>query len=478
MLCVTASAKTSVELLRVLKEAAKQLEDRRVNFLLEFRLDPLDHISDDLKSFIAQQAHRAIICLRSKNSGGYYEGNESERIEILNSLLVINPAWVDLEADTDFEKLKCGATKRIVSVHQFSGTLETFSDTIRALDRKDFEAIKGAMNLNDAAENQTLLELAQALKTPHVIIGMGEAGLASRLRYRHFGSLWTYVSASETTGTAAGQPTLKRALEFGLPQSADHGFIALLGDERIRNSKGPFVYNRLFRKKNLPWSYIPMPTLEPQKTLELAKKLGAIGASVTIPHKETLAHNLPCDSKAKIGATNTIAIRPDSSVLASNTDIEGFSIPLARARVSKNWRCLVLGAGGAAQAAVEACRQLQIIPIVAARNIEKTAQKYPGIQIIPWEKRNSVEAEILINTTPLGGQDSAVWPTNIPLNKILVFDCAISPQESLLLKHAREEGAQTISPLEMWAVQGVRQMHTILGIAFEEEELIEECSML
>jgi 3-dehydroquinate dehydratase/shikimate dehydrogenase len=476
MLCITASANTSAELLQLLKTASKQLEDGRENYLLEFRLDSVDHISVDLRAYIAQQAHRAIICLRSKNAGGSFDRSEQERIEILNSLLILKPAWVDLEVDTDFEKLTHGNTKRIVSVHRFSGTLEAFSDAIRGLDQKGFDAIKGAMLLTDTAENQTLLELAQSLKTPHVVIGMGEAGLVSRLRYRHFGSLWTYASASETTATAAGQPSLKRALEFGLPRSADHSFIALLGDERIRYSKGPYVYNRLFRKKNLPWSYIPMPTNSPKKTLELAQKLGAIGASVTIPHKETLAHEIPCDNKAKIGATNTIAIRPNSTMLASNTDIEGFSVPLTRARVSKNWKCLILGAGGAAQAAVEACRQLELIPIIAARNMEKSMEKHKNILVIPWEKRTDVEAEVLINTTPLGGQDPSVWPTNHPLNKILVFDCAVSPEESLLLKRAREEGARSISPLEMWAVQGVRQMHTILGIAFEEEDLINECS--
>jgi shikimate dehydrogenase len=274
--------------------------------------------------------------------------------------------------------------------------------------------------------------------------------------------------------TAPGQPTLARALELGLPNSADCAFIGLIGDERIRHSKGTFVYNRLFRQKLLPWSYIPLPTIHPLETIALAKKLGAIGASATIPHKEVLAHNFPCDKKAAIGATNTLKFLPSGNILASNTDIAGFAIPLIRAEAKRRWTCLILGAGGAARAAVEACHQLGLKPIIAARDVEKALRIFQNISVVPWESRTKINSEILINTTPLCGSNLDLWPDSKPINKCIVFDCAVSPEVSQLITKAKQEGAITINSTDMWIVQGIRQMHLILGIAFEESELREQ----
>lgn len=473
MLCVTAATSDPEQLIKELENASQKLQERNINHLIEFRLDAVEAITDSLKQYISRNANRAIVCMRPQRAGGFYQGEESSRIAILEEVIGIKPSWVDIEADA-MHQLRNTTIQRIVSIHDFVGNFELFSKSMRSLDNMGLCAIKGAVAVSDSAQNRDLLTLATSLKTQHVIIGMGEAGLITRARYRHFKSLWTYVAASENLETAGGQPTLLRALELGLPSSSDHGFIALVGDDRISHSKGKTVYNRIFRQKLLPWSYISLPTLHPLETITLARELGAIGASVTIPYKEVLAQNFACDEKASIGATNTLMFRPGGATLASNTDIEGFKIPLLRAAVKKKSTCLILGAGGAARAAVEACKQLGIKPIISARNLDKAKSGFPSISVEPWERRAHIHAEVLINTTPLCGTCEDLWPNSMPINKKIVFDCAVSSDTSFLITKGKEEGSITINSVDMWVVQGVLQMHAILGIAFEESELREQ----
>ncbi len=72
--------------------------------------------------------------------------------------------------------------------------------------------------------------------------------------------------------------------------------------------------------------------------------------------------------------------------------------------------------------------------------------------------------DAVVHATPLG-----MWPNTeacffdgaIPAD--LVFDLVYTPQETLLLKHAAEQGKATITGLEMFLEQAARQFQLFTG---------------
>jgi shikimate dehydrogenase len=93
------------------------------------------------------------------------------------------------------------------------------------------------------------------------------------------------------------------------------------------------------------------------RALDGLRTLGIRGANLTLPHKE-LAMGL-VDTvdplAARVGAINTV-VNDRGRLNGYNTDVAGFSAALRSVHSDgpRGWRCLVLGAGGAARAVVAA----------------------------------------------------------------------------------------------------------------------------
>ena len=122
----------------------------------------------------------------------------------------------------------------------------------------------------------------------------------------------------------------------------------------VEHSLSPIMHNAAFEALQMrDWHYDAMSI--PPDILRLGlrepKNHGYIGINVTVPHKEAIMEFVRPDDKARaIGAVNTVDFR---SNIGTNTDADGLigdlyahQIPLSGERV------LVLGAGGAARAAV------------------------------------------------------------------------------------------------------------------------------
>ena len=267
--------------------------------------------------------------------------------------------------------------------------------------------VKVAVTVEDAADCSRLLQTSRTFGRPLVLVAMGPAGMVCRARYPQFGSLWTYVFAEDTDATAPGQLSLNQALELGLPESATKPFMALVGGPQIIHSPGPKVYNRLFRSRGLDYSYLLAITKRPEATFALLKELGALGVSVTMPHKAAAFQFGRPDQKANdAGVANTLRFT-GTEVLATNTDIEGVAGPLRQALESRygtrakanSRKVLLLGDGGAARAARLACLSLGLPYVVSSISEECARAMGADISFVPWEQRATVQAPILINAT-------------------------------------------------------------------------------
>ncbi len=173
------------------------------------------------------------------------------------------------------------------------------------------------------------------------------------------------------------------------------------------------------------------------------------GVNVTIPYKEKVIPFLDqLDRSAKkVGAVNTIVVK--KGVLTGyNTDVYGFQTALIPFMSKPIPKALIFGTGGAAKAVKYALEEMHISLQQVSRNPTKTALSYVDLDAKLLESHL-----LLVNCTPVGTYPNLREMLPIPMQYIskkhLVFDLIYNPEESLLLKKARDKGATTINGLTM-----------------------------
>ncbi|MDA1232764.1 MAG: hypothetical protein O2856_18505, partial [Planctomycetota bacterium] len=89
-----------------------------------------------------------------------------------------------------------------------------------------------------------------------------------------------------------------------------------------------------------------------------------------------------------------------------------------------------------------------------------------GCQYVSWENRGAETCEVLINCTSVGMHpklDESPFEQHWLSDSTLVFDTVYNPEQTLLLKHARERSCPTISGVEMFVRQAAKQFELFTG---------------
>ncbi|MBW2066832.1 MAG: shikimate dehydrogenase [Deltaproteobacteria bacterium] len=238
----------------------------------------------------------------------------------------------------------------------------------------------------------------------------------------------------------------------------------------LSHTLGPAMHNAAFSHSGINAVYLAFEARDIEGCICAVKALDIKGMSITIPHKVSVLGLIDevDDLAQKIGAVNTIVNR-NGYLVGYNTDAFGALKALeAKTRLSGK-RCLIIGAGGAARAIGFALKGRGTHLTIANRTKdrgEKLASDLEG-EFIPLAKMHGVEAEILVQTTPLGmyprGDQSAVSPGALKAGT-LVMDVIYNPLETKLLKDAKARGCTTISGLEMFLYQGAEQFKLWTGL--------------
>jgi 3-dehydroquinate dehydratase/shikimate dehydrogenase len=146
----------------------------------------------------------------------------------------------------------------------------------------------------------------------------------------------------------------------------------------------------------------------------------------------------------------------------------------------KGARIAVLGAGGAARAAVFGLVDQGAEVFIVNRtheNAVKLAQESKATALTQEHFAKS-RFDVLINSTPCGMKDSkqALPPPfdngESEFNTGLVFDMVYNPLETPLIKLAKERGIPFITGLEMFVQQGARQFEIWTGKPAPEAEML------
>ncbi|MDR3613491.1 MAG: shikimate dehydrogenase [Candidatus Obscuribacterales bacterium] len=151
------------------------------------------------------------------------------------------------------------------------------------------------------------------------------------------------------------------------------------------------------------------PSVLPQK-LEQLKQDGLVGFNVTIPHKiavYNLCQELTPQAQT-VGAANTVLISSDGRMKGHNTDFMGLHDALVDLIDSRRSTACILGAGGAAKAAIRVLEKLGFKAIVVfARDLEKAA-KTLGLNASGSDSKPAFAANILLKSTDVRSFDNSV----------------------------------------------------------------------
>jgi shikimate dehydrogenase len=246
--------------------------------------------------------------------------------------------------------------------------------------------------------------------------------------------------------------------------------VAVLGYP-IHHSKSPKMHGHWLNQAGVSGYYVPLE-IHPdnfEDALKNMPKLGFRGANVTIPHKERVLEiaDFVSERAQRIGAANTLYFDVDGKIHADNTDGYGFITNLKKG--APEWSAndgpaLVLGAGGAARAILDALITEET-PIIYLTNrtkeraLDLASEFGNGIEALDWDKKNSVLAEVktLINTTSLGmnGEGDLGLDFSQLTSAMTVTDIVYTPLETDLLKHAKQRGCTCVDGLGMLIYQGV-----------------------
>ena len=249
--------------------------------------------------------------------------------------------------------------------------------------------------------------------------------------------------------------------------------IALFGYP-LSHSISPAFQQAALDSLSIEASYTARPT-RPEELASEVDKLRAddhLGANVTIPHKELIRQYLDgLDPWAEtVGAVNTI-VKKDGRLVGHNTDGYGFLRSLEeRGGFSPEGKSvLLLGAGGAARAAVFALAESGAgTVLIANRTAERgsaLAQDVrghsPEVDSIPLAKAREAarRVDLIVNATSMGmepGPNAGLSPLESrDINpQAVVYDMVYTPQRTPLMKAARQAGAKVLGGLWMLVYQG------------------------
>ena len=251
-----------------------------------------------------------------------------------------------------------------------------------------------------------------------------------------------------------------------LPGNTD--VYALFGNP-VGHSLSPIMHNAAYREMNLDALYVPFCVHELVDAVRGMRALGIRGASVTIPFKTVIMQLLDTVTEAAktIGAVNTI-INRKGLLEGYNTDWIGLKRALEAHFDLAGKTCAILGAGGAARAAVFTVVRGGARPIIVNRTISKAralAEEFGG-QAFALSEFARVKADCLINTTSVGmfpnSADSPIADSDLGRFR-WVMDMIYNPLETKLLSDAERAGCRIISGLDMFVQQGAEQIRWWTG---------------
>ncbi len=244
----------------------------------------------------------------------------------------------------------------------------------------------------------------------------------------------------------------------------------------IEHSLSPAMQGAALREMGLNWVYLAF-AVEPERVgqaLDGVRGLGLVGLNVTIPHKSGVVEHLDeiDDSVAALGVANTIVRSGDGRLSGHNTDGPGFLHSLEEHGHQVTGKAVTLiGAGGSARSVGYACARdgasrMTVVnrTLQRAESVAELVREKAGLHCVeavplgPEAEEAIRSADVVVDCTSVGmypeHEVDPVVPSAWLQSGQVVADLTYNPLETVLLRAAREAGADTVDGAGMLVHQG------------------------
>jgi shikimate dehydrogenase len=258
--------------------------------------------------------------------------------------------------------------------------------------------------------------------------------------------------------------------------SAATRIVGVIGDP-VAHSLTPLLHNAAFGSLGLDWLCVGFTVHAGGASGALAgmRALGLSGLSVTMPHKSDVFGLVDQRTEVaqRLGAVNSVHWRGED-LIGDNTDGAGFLAALERGTGfdPANKRCLVLGAGGAARAVLDALASAGAAEVaVVNRTVDHAfaAAALVGPRGRVSSGEDAEQMDLVVNATPCGMLDSAavdapplIDPRHLGAGQV-VADLVYHPLVTPWLRAAAANGAQTVGGLGMLVHQAAVALESWTG---------------
>ncbi len=233
----------------------------------------------------------------------------------------------------------------------------------------------------------------------------------------------------------------------------------------IHHSKSPLIHGYWLEQHGIAGTYRKIEVVPDllYEGMSVLNEQGYRGFNVTVPYKVRIMDLCnEVDALAQmIGAVNTVTIK-DDKYYGTNTDAYGF-IENIRQNAPEGWgfkdkTALILGAGGAAKAAVYALIDAGVKSVMISNRTRQKADDLAmlygdQVRVVDWDERHTAcgDADLIANTTSLGmdGQPALDLDLSSAPEGCVVHDIVYAPLMTDLLTQAQARSLPIVTGIGM-----------------------------
>ena len=263
--------------------------------------------------------------------------------------------------------------------------------------------------------------------------------------------------------------------------------MGLIGNP-VEHTMSPAIHNTIAGHTDENMVYVPFPVKDDiESAIKGAYALGIQGMNITVPYKsEAIPYLKDIDKEAEmIGAVNTL-VRVEGGFKGYNTDLPGlYRAILSEGIEVKGNKIIIVGAGGAARAAAFMCafngakclvilnRTVEKAQRIADEVSEKTG--FSNIDVMAISDYMQIEGEgwLVLQATKVGlhpnVEETPISDSAFFKKASVVYDLIYTPQETMFMRLAKQEGAKAYNGLKMLLYQGVAAYEMWNGVSVPEE---------
>jgi len=222
----------------------------------------------------------------------------------------------------------------------------------------------------------------------------------------------------------------------------------------ILHSLSPAIWQNAIDALGIEASYLKIPANSAREVIDIFKRCGLQGMSVTAPFKKAIIPFLDeLDERAAFLESVNTVVSKRGKLYGYNTDVDGVKNSI-QPYCKTGMKALITGTGGAAPAAMQALRELGLSFSVYGRNQKKRKELAEKFQCAEFDIANVNQDlknfDIVVSTLPAGAD--VIDPGSLKKEHI-VLDA--NYKHSVLGEYAKRVGATFISGKTWLAHQAI-----------------------